>query len=243
MTNRNLIVASLLALSIPGFATAQTTTTQPSVDQPSQTQPATPEVTQPDSNASQQTMPSDSNTAQQPAPTTNENTAQQPPATTTTEPNTAEQPAPTDTNKSSAEAPATTAATSVIVSEADLSGIQPWTANEFIGKTVYTTANENVGEINDLVFGNDGKIVGVVIGVGGFLGIGEKDVLVSLESIRMTKQEGSDVTQLVVDASKETLDNAPGFDRVAKRYLPPEPATPPAATDTTNQTNSGTTQN
>ena len=240
MTNRNLIVASLLALSIPGFAIAQTTTTQPSVDQPSQTQPATPETTMPD-NSTQQPMPSDSNTAQQPAPTTNENTAQQPPATT--EPSTAEQPAPTDSNKSSAEAPATTTSSSVIVSEADLSGIQAWTANEFIGKTVYTTANENVGEINDLVFGNDGKIVGVVIGVGGFLGIGEKDVLVSLESIRMTKQEGSDVTQLVVDASKETLDNAPGFDRVAKRYLPPEPATPPAATDTTNQTNSGSTQN
>lgn len=201
MKHRNLIAASILALSIPGLAIAQTTTPTPSVDQPSQTQPATPDVTLPDNNTptSQQTMPSDTTTAQQPTPT--------------------------DQNKSSAEAPAMTAGSSVIVSEAALNGIQPWTANEFIGKTVYTTSNENVGEINDLVFGSDSKIVGVVIGVGGFLGIGEKDVLVSLDSIRMTKTDGSDAVQLVVDASKEALENAPGFDRTTKRYMAPEPAT------------------
>jgi len=228
MKHRSLIAASILALTIPGFAIAQTTTTpEPSVDQPSVTQPAAPEPVTPEStmpdNSAQQPMPSDNNTAQQPAPADN---------------TTAQQPAPTDTNKSSAEAPATTAGSSVIVSEADLSAIQPWTAYEFIGKTVYTTANENVGEVNDLVFGNDGKIVGVLIGVGGFLGIGEKDVLVSLQSIRMTRTEGTDTVQLVVDANKETLDNAPAFDRVAKRYVAvePEPATPPATTTDTNNT-------
>jgi sporulation protein YlmC with PRC-barrel domain len=198
MKTRHLIVASILALSIPGLAIAQTTTPTPSVDQPSQTEPAMPETTLPD-NTAQQPMPSDNNTASQPMPT--------------------------DTNKSSAEAPATTTGSSVIVTEAALSGIQPWTANEFIGKTVYTTANENVGEINDLVFGGDGKIVGVVLGVGGFLGIGEKDVLVSLDSIRMTKADGSDTVKLVVDASKDALEKAPGFDRTAKRYMAPGPAT------------------
>jgi len=199
MKHRHLIAASILALSIPGLAIAQTTTPTPSVDQPVQTEPATPDVTMPENNATQQTMPSDNTTA--------------------------EQPAPVDQTKSSAEAPATTTGSSVIVTEAALSGIQPWTANEFIGKTVYTTANENVGEINDLVFGTDGKIVGVVIGVGGFLGIGEKDVLVSLESVRMTKADGSDTVQLVVDANKEALENAPGFDRTAKRYIAAEPGT------------------
>ncbi|MBL8895238.1 MAG: PRC-barrel domain-containing protein [Rhizobiales bacterium] len=200
MKHHNLIAASILALSIPGFAIAQTTTPTPSPDQPSQTQPATPDVTLPDDNTStsQQTMPSDNSTAQQPTPT--------------------------DQNKSSAEAPATTTGSSVIVSEAALSGIQPWTANEFIGKTVYTTSNENVGEINDLVLVNDGKIHGVVNCVGGFHGIGEKDELVALDSIRMTKAEGSDTVQLVVNATKEALENAPGFDRVAKRYMAPEPA-------------------
>jgi len=210
MKHRNLIAASILALSIPGFAIAQTTTPTPSVDQPVQTEPAMPDVTLPEGTTTQQTMPSDNNTAQQPMPSDN---------------TTAEQPMPTDQNKSSAEAPATTAGSSVIVSEAALSGIQTWTANEFIGKTVYTTANENVGEINDLVFGNDGKIVGVVIGVGGFLGIGEKDVLVSLDAVRMTKADGSDTVQLVVDASKEALENAPGFDRTTKRYIANAPAT------------------
>jgi sporulation protein YlmC with PRC-barrel domain len=209
MKHRNLIVASLLALTIPGFAIAQTTT-QPTTEQPSQTQPATPEVTLPDNNTAQQPMPSDSNTAQQPAPTT-ENPTVQAPTTDDASKSTAETPAPSTTS---------TTNSAVIVAPDELNAAQPWTANEFIGKTVYTSANENVGEINDIVFGNDGKIVGIVVGVGGFLGIGEKDVLVSLDSVKMVKAtDGSDTSQLVVDASKETLENAPGFDRVAKRYV------------------------
>jgi sporulation protein YlmC with PRC-barrel domain len=212
MKHRNLIVASLLALSIPGFAIAQTTT-QPTTEQPSQTQPATPDVTLPDNTTAQQPAPSDTNTAEQPAPAVENPTAEAPatPTTDETTKSTAETPAPSTTSTSNSD---------VIVAADELNTIQPWTANEFIGKTVYTSANENVGEINDIVFGNDGKILGVVVGVGGFLGIGEKDVLVSLESVKMVKAtDGSDTTQLVVDASKETLENAPGFDRVAKRYV------------------------
>jgi hypothetical protein len=47
--------------------------------------------------------------------------------------------------------------------------------SSLIGSTVYTPANETVGDINDLIIGLDGKVQGVVIGVGGFLGLGEKD--------------------------------------------------------------------
>jgi sporulation protein YlmC with PRC-barrel domain len=223
MKHRNLIAASLLALAIPGFAIAQTTT-QPTTEQPLQTQPATPEVTLPDNNTAQQPMPSDSNsntTAEQPA-TTTENPTVQAPTTNDATKSTAEMPAPSTTSTSNS---------AVIVAADELNTIQPWTANEFIGKTVYSATNENVGEINDIVFGNDGKIVGVVVGVGGFLGIGEKDVLVSLDSVKMVKAtDGSDTTQLVVDASKEMLENAPGFDRVAKRYV----ALPTDSTTTAN---------
>jgi len=220
MKHRNLIAASILALAIPGFAIAQTTT-QPTTEQPSQTQPATPDVTLPDNNTAQQPMPSDSNTAEQPA-TTTENPTVQAPTTNDATKSTAETPAPSTTSTSNSD---------VIVAADELNTIQPWTANEFIGKTVYTSANENVGEINDIVFGNDGKILGLVVGVGGFLGIGEKDVLVSLDSVKMvTATDGSDTTMLVVDASKETLENAPGFDRVAKRYV----ALPTDSTTTAN---------
>ena len=224
MKHHSLIVASILALSVSGFAMAQDQTTpQPTIEQPSKTEPVTPETTMPDTNVQKPALPAEStDAAQNPVP---------------------------DTSTSTAEVPAA-ATTDVIVSESAFNSIQPWTANEFIGKTVYSSNNENVGEINDLVFGNDGKIIGVVVGVGGFLGIGEKDVLVSLDSIKMIKPDGSDSVQLTVSASKEALENAPGFDRVAKRFVPietapaaeapavqPEPATPtPTPTEPQTQT-------
>src|SRR4051794_4921060 len=48
-------------------------------------------------------------------------------------------------------------------------------ASNLIGSTVYSNNNENVGDINDIIIGNDGRVQGVVVGVGGFLGLGEKD--------------------------------------------------------------------
>src|SRR5262249_51161657 len=48
-------------------------------------------------------------------------------------------------------------------------------ASTLIGSTVYSPDNQKVGDINDVIVGLDGKVEGVVIGVGGFLGLGEKD--------------------------------------------------------------------
>lgn len=59
-------------------------------------------------------------------------------------------------------------------------------ASQFIGRTVYSSANENVGEINDLVMNKDLDTVVAIIGVGGFLGIGEKDVAIPVEQITIT---------------------------------------------------------
>jgi sporulation protein YlmC with PRC-barrel domain len=86
-------------------------------------------------------------------------------------------------------------------------------ASNLIGETVYTSEAadaEQIGDINDLVVGDDGTIEAVVIGVGGFLGVGEKNVAVSFDKIRWT--EGENGTQFVVfEASKESLQNAPEF--------------------------------
>ncbi len=62
-------------------------------------------------------------------------------------------------------------------------------ASQFIGKTVYSSANENVGDINDLVMNKDLDTVVAIIGVGGFLGIGEKDV-----AIRLTRSPSPRIT-------------------------------------------------
>ena len=51
-----------------------------------------------------------------------------------------------------------------------------WLARVFLGQAVLNTTGETVGDINDLVFDRGGRISTVVIGVGGFLGMGEKSV-------------------------------------------------------------------
>jgi len=91
-------------------------------------------------------------------------------------------------------------------------------ASQFMGQTVYTAANENVGEINDLVMNKDldNNIV-AIIGVGGFLGIGEKDVAVPIDQITVVKDENNNM-RLTIAASKEQLEAAPAFDRMALKY-------------------------
>jgi len=56
-------------------------------------------------------------------------------------------------------------------------------ASKLIGTTVYGTNNERVGDVNDVVMDRDGRAQALVIGVGGFLGIGEKDVAVPFNAV------------------------------------------------------------
>ena len=60
-------------------------------------------------------------------------------------------------------------------------------ASKLIGTNVTNAANELVGEINDIVLGKDGKVAAVIVGVGGFLGIGEREVALSYGSLRFSK--------------------------------------------------------
>ena len=70
----------------------------------------------------------------------------------------------------------------------------------------------DVGEVNDVVLDWDGSIKAVVLGVGGFLGIGEKNVAIEMASLRKVR-ESNDANDwfLVVNSSKEMLTNAPAY--------------------------------
>jgi sporulation protein YlmC with PRC-barrel domain len=85
-------------------------------------------------------------------------------------------------------------------------------ASKFIGQTVYSAANENVGEINDMIMDKNGGVVGVIVGVGGFLGIGEKDVVVPLSKLTTAKAENN-ALKLTISSTREELEAAPAFDR------------------------------
>lgn len=85
-------------------------------------------------------------------------------------------------------------------------------ATRFIGSSVYTAGSENVGDINDLVFDEKGNIQAAIVGVGGFLGMGEKDVALPLDKITVIKDE-TNAIKLTVLASRQDLERAPAFDK------------------------------
>ncbi|TDK37502.1 PRC-barrel domain containing protein [Rhizobium deserti] len=85
-------------------------------------------------------------------------------------------------------------------------------ANDYIGKPVYNANNESIGDVNDLIFEDKGAIVAAVIGVGGFLGIGEKDVAVPVDRITMTREaDNNNETRLTTTETAEALKAAPEF--------------------------------
>jgi hypothetical protein len=83
-------------------------------------------------------------------------------------------------------------------------------ASTIIGKSAVNSQDEAIGDVNDLVTDRSGKILAALIGVGGFLGIGEKDVAVRFEDLKLTRDESNN-TKVVLNVSKETLASAPDY--------------------------------
>jgi len=63
-----------------------------------------------------------------------------------------------------------------------------WRASKLMGLNVYNEANEKLGDINELLVDKNGKINAVVIGIGGFLGMGEHDIAVSMEKLKFVEE-------------------------------------------------------
>jgi len=84
-------------------------------------------------------------------------------------------------------------------------------ARDLIGQTVLATDNAKIGSISDLLLTNDGKSVeGFVIGVGGFLGIGERSVALKMDQLKIMPQPDGSV-KLASDVKRDDLANAPPF--------------------------------
>jgi sporulation protein YlmC with PRC-barrel domain len=63
-----------------------------------------------------------------------------------------------------------------------------WRASKMVGLSVYNDSNESIGSINDLLTDKSGNIKAVVIGGGGFLGIGEHLVAVPLDKVKFVNE-------------------------------------------------------
>ncbi|SFE00480.1 PRC-barrel domain-containing protein [Sulfitobacter brevis] len=103
-------------------------------------------------------------------------------------------------------------------------------ASNLIGMRIYSSETEfendaeieagaekewdDIGEINDIIVSKDGNVTAVILGIGGFLGIGERDIAVSMDDIRIVREQGdADDRFLVVNTSKEMLEQSPAFER------------------------------
>ena len=73
-------------------------------------------------------------------------------------------------------------------STSDASYQGDWRTSKIVGLNVYNDNNESVGSINDLLTDKDGNIKAVVIGVGGFLGVGEHLVAVAFDKIKFVNE-------------------------------------------------------
>ncbi len=93
-----------------------------------------------------------------------------------------------------------------------------WLATNLIGQSVYNGQDEAIGDINDLVTGQGGKIVAVLIGSGGFLGLGEKDVALRFEDLRLARDE-NDAVKIIADVNKETLAAAPDYQTLSEQKV------------------------
>ncbi|MGM0451012.1 MAG: PRC-barrel domain-containing protein [Pseudomonadota bacterium] len=85
-------------------------------------------------------------------------------------------------------------------------------AEDVIGQTVkHRETGEDVGQIEDLVIGDDGSIVGVVLTTSNFLGLGGQEVGLDWDQLEHTMEE--DESAFYVDMDEEALRNAPEYTR------------------------------
>jgi sporulation protein YlmC with PRC-barrel domain len=134
--------------------------------------------------------------------------------------------------------------------------LDQWVFSKFKGTEVIGPDDAHIGNVNDILFERNGKIAGLVVGVGGFLGIGEKSVAIDMSAFQLVPADtggtsntigsggaggpgggvaavtsGNDATavKLKVSWTKDELKSAPDFQYYR---APPRPTTAPGGTPT-----------
>ena len=87
----------------------------------------------------------------------------------------------------------------------------------YFDRNVLNGPGEKIGAVKDLIIGPDARISHAIIGVGGFLGIGEKEVVIPFASMQLERRDGT--WHLVVEATKDALVNAPAYQETGERVL------------------------
>jgi len=116
-----------------------------------------------------------------------------------------------------------------------------WRGSQLIGLDVYNSNQENIGDINDVILSSDGKIEIIVIGAGGWLGMGEHNVGLRWDQVKfvnepmkgqgtaVSSEQGERPDHAVLNMTKEQLKALPAFQYAGDK------------TDRTDRTNTGNT--
>lgn len=99
-----------------------------------------------------------------------------------------------------------------------------WRASKLMGLDVYNQNNEKLGDINELILDKNGKVAAVVVGVGGFLGMGEHDIAVSIDKLKFMEEP----------LRTSSTNPAPARDATTGTANPPASSTTPARATNSN---------
>ena len=104
-----------------------------------------------------------------------------------------------------------------------------WLASKFKGTDVIGSNNEKIGDVNDILFDHNGKVMAYVVGVGGFLGIGAKDVALAPAAFQMQPATDREDMKLRLAMTRDEFKNAPEFKAASTRPAPTTGQAPPHA--------------
>jgi sporulation protein YlmC with PRC-barrel domain len=94
------------------------------------------------------------------------------------------------------------------------------TVTDWYKQDVYDPSNTKIGQVSDVLVGQDGKVSALIVGVGGVLGAGEKDVAVNFDAVKQTTKDNK--SHLTMNTTQDALKSAPGFkyDREKTAWVP-----------------------
>jgi len=115
-----------------------------------------------------------------------------------------------DTSKSSTSGSASSSASSITAQKPD-----QLLVSNLKGVDVMGSDDKKVGDISDLLFTKDGKVEAYLVSVGGFLGVGAKEIALTPNQIQLSQENGS--WKAKVSMNKDQLAQAPNFERYKEK--------------------------
>jgi sporulation protein YlmC with PRC-barrel domain len=88
-------------------------------------------------------------------------------------------------------------------------GAEMWRSSKLIGLNVYNDQNEKLGDISEILLDKSGKVDGVVVGVGGFLGIGKHDIKVDMSKLKFVDEPVRSASSSTTGSATTKSDNRP----------------------------------